>query len=126
MYPKDLLYTKDHEWLKQEKEDRVRIGITYYAQQELGDIVFLELPEEGSEIAVGEGLAVIESVKAVSDINSPVSGTIIEVNKDIEERPESLNEEPYKTWIVVIVPSDSSELDTLLTQSEYLDHIGEG
>ena len=126
MYPEELRYGKDHEWVKDEGNGRVRIGITHYAQQELGDVVFVELPEPETTVEKDDGFAVVESVKAVSDIYAPVAGTIVEANTELETNPELINEDPYgKGWIAVIAMSDKSQLDDLMTASEYREHIGE-
>lgn len=126
MYPEELRYSKDHEWVKDEGNGRVRVGITHYAQEELGDVVFVELPEVDATVKKDDGFAVVESVKAVSDIYAPVSGTIVEVNTALEENPERINSDPYgEGWIAVIQMSDPSELESLLSASEYREHIGE-
>lgn len=126
MYPEDLRYGKDHEWVRDEGDGRVRVGITHYAQQELGDVVFVELPETDTTVEKDDGFAVVESVKAVSDIYAPVSGTIVEVNTELETNPELINEDPYgKGWIAVIAMNDKSQLDDLMTAAEYRAHIGE-
>lgn len=126
MYPEDLRYGKDHEWVKDEGNGRVRVGITQYAQQELGDVVFVELPETETTVEKDDGFAVVESVKAVSDIYAPVTGTIVEANTDLETNPELINEDPYgKGWIAVISMNDKSQLDDLLTAADYKAHIGE-
>lgn len=118
--PQDLLYSKDHEWVKKEGDNKVRIGITDFAQNELGDIVFVELPDEDDEVTAGEDFGSVESVKTVSELTSPVSGTVVEVNEDLEDSPESVNESPYdNAWMVVIEVSDESELDGLLSAEEY-------
>jgi glycine cleavage system H protein len=111
MYPKDLKYTKDHEWLRQDGGE-VLVGITDFAQRQLGDVVFVELPEVGTTVTAGDSVAEVESTKSVSDIFAPVSGTIIEVNAELSDAPERLNEDPYgEGWLFVIEPSgDSSEL----------------
>ncbi len=110
-YPKNLMYTKDHEWVKFEGKTAV-IGITDFAQSQLGDIVFIELPEVGREVTQGEGLAVVESVKAVSDIYSPVNGVVVKVNAAVEDSPELVNEDAYGDgWIAVIeMTSEDNEL----------------
>ncbi|MFO7941158.1 MAG: glycine cleavage system protein GcvH [Bacillota bacterium] len=119
MYPEDLLYTEDHEWLK--VEDGVgTMGITDHAQDELGDIVFVELPEEEEELSQGDALGVVESVKAVSDIYMPVSGTIVEANEEVLDAPELVNSDPYgEGWLVKIRIEDESELDGLLNADDY-------
>ncbi|MFC3041372.1 glycine cleavage system protein GcvH [Virgibacillus xinjiangensis] len=117
--PKDLLYSKEHEWIKKEG-DNVRVGITDFAQDELGDIVFVELPEPGDELAVDEPFGSVESVKTVSELYAPVSGKVVEINEDLEDSPEFVNESPYeKAWMVVIEPSNTSELDDLLSPEQY-------
>jgi len=114
-----LKYSKEHEWVKVEG-NIAKIGISDYAQSSLGDIVFVELPEVGREVSVDESIGVIESVKAVSDIYSPVSGKIVEVNTELEDAPETINEFPYEQgWIYTIELSDSSELERLLSAEEY-------
>ncbi|GAB3057655.1 glycine cleavage system protein GcvH [Virgibacillus ainsalahensis] len=117
--PEDNLYSKEHEWVKKE-EGRLRIGITDFAQDELGDIVFVELPEVGDEIELDEPFGSVESVKTVSELYAPVSGKIIEVNEELEDSPEFVNESPYeKAWMVVVEPADESELDQLLSAEQY-------
>jgi len=117
--PKELRYSDDHEWIKTEG-DKVKIGITDFAQHELGDIVFVELPEIGSEIKAGEPFGSVESVKTVSELYAPVSGKVVEVNEDLNDSPEFVNESPYdKAWIIVIEPSDTTEADKLLTADQY-------
>lgn len=121
--PTDLLYSKEHEWVRREGSD-LRIGITDFAQSELGDIVFVELPEVGEEITVNEPFGSVESVKTVSELYAPVSGTVVEVNEDLEDNPEYVNESPYeKAWMIVVEPSDDSELDDLLSAEAYEAHI---
>jgi glycine cleavage system H protein len=117
--PEDLKYTKEHEWLRVENA-RARIGITDYAQNALTDIVFVELPEVGTEIDKGGILGTVESVKATSDIYSPVSGTIVEVNVALTETPELINKEPYGNgWLVVIELRDRTELEELMSPAQY-------
>lgn len=121
--PKDLLYTQEHEWVKKE-DDKVRIGITDFAQDELGDIVFVELPEVGDEIKVDEPFGSVESVKTVSELYAPISGKVVEVNSELGDNPEYVNESPYeKAWMVVVVPSDAEELEKLMTDTQYDDLI---
>lgn len=120
--PKDLLYSKDDEWLRAESETRFVVGVTDYAQQQLGDIVFVELPAVGHHVNVGDSFGVIESVKAVSDLHSPVSGEVIEVNPLLEDRPEAVNEDCYGDgWMVVIQGSDDDS--DLLEAEDYNEHI---
>lgn len=117
--PEDLLYSEEHEWVKKEG-DKVRIGITDFAQSELGDIVFVELPEEDDEVSIGESFGSVESVKTVSELYSPVSGTVVEVNEDLDDTPEAVNESPYENaWMLVVELSDESELDKLMTAEQY-------
>ncbi|MEF8793388.1 glycine cleavage system protein GcvH [Thiohalorhabdus sp.] len=116
----DRLYTKSHEWVKQEGDGSVTIGITDYAQDLLSDVVFVELPETDSTVASGDELAVAESVKAASDIYAPISGEIVAVNDDLEDSPEKVNEEPFDGgWIFQMRPGDESELDALMDPEAY-------
>lgn len=117
--PKDLKYSEDHEWVKQE-DGKVRLGITEFAQSELGDIVFVELPSEGDEITKGESFGSVESVKTVSELYAPLSGTVVEINEELEDSPELVNESPYEgAWMVVIELSDESQLDSLMDSAAY-------
>lgn len=100
-YPVELKYTKDHEWLKMEGDIAV-VGISDFAQDALGDVVFINLPEVGDTVTAGESFGDVESVKAVSDVNSPVTGVIVEVNEDLADSPEALNEDPYGAWIIKV------------------------
>lgn len=119
---KGLYYANSHEWVKIE-DSFAYIGITDYAQESLGEIVFVELPEVDDEVEAGEEFSAIESVKAASDIVSPLSGTIIEVNEDLEDSPEAINEDPYENWIVKIEFEDKSELEALMSADEYKEFI---
>ncbi|MBQ7247096.1 MAG: glycine cleavage system protein GcvH [Lachnospiraceae bacterium] len=101
-FPKDLKYTGTHEWVKFEDEKTAYVGITDYAQDALGDLVFVNLPGEGDEVASGEAFADVESVKAVSDVNSPVTGTVAEVNEELADEPQKMNEAPYEAWFVKV------------------------
>ena len=112
----ELLYSKSHEWVKEEG-DEVVIGLTDYAQSELGDLVFVNLPEEGDEVTVGEALSDVESVKAVSGVYSPVSGTVSEINEELLDAPETINEAPYDAWFVKV--KDVTEKEELLSAEEY-------
>jgi glycine cleavage system H protein len=115
----DLKYTDNHEWLKVER-DTAKIGITDYAQSQLTDIVFVELPEVGKEIKKGDELCVVESVKSVSEIYAPVSGKVVNINKQLEETPETINESPYdEGWLVEIEITDKSEVEGLLDANSY-------
>lgn len=119
MYPDDLRYSKEHEWVRPEN-GRARVGITYYAQDELGDVVFVDLPRVGSSVQAGEAFMAVESVKAVSDIYAPVSGRIVEVNEELADRPELINEDPYGAgWLAVIEMDNPAELDELLDAEQY-------
>jgi glycine cleavage system H protein len=117
--PKDLLYTEDHEWARKEDGEIIE-GITDYAQSELQDIVYIELPEVGMEVVQGDPIATIEAVKTVTDLYAAVSGKIVEVNKELDSKPEFINKDPYDGgWIVRIKISDPAELDTLLDARDY-------
>lgn len=117
--PKELRYSEEHEWVKVEGE-QVRVGITDFAQSELGDIVFVELPEVGDEITADEPFGSVESVKTVSELYAPVSGKVVAINEDLNDSPEFVNESPYeKAWMIVVEPSDSSEVDKLMTAEQY-------
>ncbi|MFZ5767618.1 MAG: glycine cleavage system protein GcvH [Bacillota bacterium] len=125
MYPKEFRYTKTHEWAKVEG-DLVRVGITNYAQEHLGDIVFVELPEVGREVKQGEAFGVVESVKAVSDCYAPVSGEVVEINEALADKPETLNQDPHgEGWMVVIRMSDPAELNNLMDVAAYEKHCEE-
>lgn len=120
----DLLYTEDHEWLKVDGDEGT-IGLADYAQDALGDIVYVELPEEEDEFDAEEALGAVESVKAASDIFTPVSGEIIEVNEELLDSPELINEDPYENWLVKIKIADKSELDNLMSSEEYKKFLDE-
>jgi glycine cleavage system H protein len=125
--PAELRYTKDHEWIKLEDEFTGLCGITDYAQEMLTDIVFVELPEKGDEVKQGQQIAVVESVKAVSDVYSPVSGKITEVNLKLEDAPELLNTDPYgEGWIFKIDVSKKSDIDDLMDSKAYTEHVESG
>ena len=118
--PAELRYSKDHEWARLEANGRVRVGITDYAQDALGDVVFIELPATGTAVAAGDTFGEVESTKSVSDLFAPVSGTIIEVNDMLTDAPEKLNEDPYgEGWICLIEPDDPAQFDILLDASAY-------
>ena len=119
--PEDLHYSKDHEWVRVESNNAV-IGITDYAQNSLGDVVYVELPKENDEFATNESFGSVESVKAVSEVFSPVSGTVVEVNSSLNDEPEKVNEDPYgEGWMIKIRMSNPGEVDSLLTAAEYED-----
>lgn len=115
----DLLYTNEHEWIRKIGDDIVEIGISAYAAGELGDLVYAEAEPEDTELSEGDIIGSVESVKMASDVFSPVNGTIVEANEDIEDEPESINESPYETWIVKVKLDDASELDELMDAAEY-------
>ncbi|TAM64788.1 MAG: glycine cleavage system protein GcvH [Rhodanobacter sp.] len=122
--PGDLKFLKSHEWARVEDDGLVRVGISDHAQQQLGDLVYVELPEVGSSVKAGTGVAVVESVKAASDIYSPVSGEIVEVNEALNDKPEIINEDAYEEgWIFLVRPSDRDELDELLDANAYEDLV---
>jgi len=117
--PEELRYSQDHEWARLEG-GKVRIGITDYAQDALGDVVFVQLPEVGASVSGGQSLSEVESTKSVSDVYAPVSGTVVEVNGELADAPERLNDDTYgEGWICVIEPDDPSQLDNLLDAEGY-------
>jgi len=119
MYPEELRYSKDHEWIGVDG-DRGRIGITDYAQNQLGDVVFLELPEVGRTLAPGEQFGTVESVKAVSELFSPVAGEVVEVNSELTSKPELINEDPYgAAWLMVVRITDPVTVETLMDAKAY-------
>ncbi|MBT2657427.1 glycine cleavage system protein GcvH [Bacillus sp. ISL-18] len=123
--PKELRYSEEHEWVKVEGE-KVRVGITDFAQHELGDIVFVELPEVGADVSADEPFGSVESVKTVSELYAPVSGKVVEINEELSDNPEFVNESPYeKAWMIVIEPSDVSEVDNLMSAEQYAEMIKE-
>ncbi|MFD1415626.1 glycine cleavage system protein GcvH [Oceanobacillus jeddahense] len=123
--PKDYLYSKEHEWVKKE-DGKVRIGITDFAQDELGDIVFVELPEVGDSLELEEPFGSVESVKTVSELYAPVSGKVVEVNEELEDSPELVNESPHeKAWMVVVELENEDELEDLLDAEAYQAFIEE-
>ena len=118
--PNELKYTKEHEWLREEADGTFTVGITEHAQELLGDMVFIDLPEVGTTVSQGDDCSVAESVKAASDIYAPISGEIVEVNSELEDSPEHVNSEPYGSgWIFRIKASDTSELEALLDAAAY-------
>jgi glycine cleavage system H protein len=122
-YPDDRKYTKDHEWIRI-SGDAAEIGITDFAQQQLGDVVYVELPEVGIQVAAGQPFGSIESVKAVSELFAPVSGQVIEVNGDLKQHPEVVNSNPHATWMIKVRPSNSGDTAGLLDSSEYQKLLG--
>jgi glycine cleavage system H protein len=120
MYPSDLKYTKDHEWVRLSGE-QAHVGITDYAQKQLGDVVYLELPEVGRAFSKGDVFGTIESVKAVSELYAPVSGEVVEVNADLAQRPESVNSDPHGAWMIVMKLSSPGDAGDLLDATAYTD-----
>jgi glycine cleavage system H protein len=124
--PADLRYTREHEWARQEGE-RVRVGITHFAQEQLGDVVFVELPKAGARVRAHQTFGVVESVKAVSDLFAPVSGEVAEVNAELAQKPETVNQDPYgRGWMLAVTPADPKEWDQLLTAAQYEQFIAAG
>ena len=118
-HPDDLLYSSDHEWARVD-DGKVRIGVTDYAQDALGDVVFVELPETGRTVTAGEGIAEVESTKSVSDIYAPIAGTVAEVNDALADQPERINDDPYGDgWICVIEAADVTDIDSLMDAAAY-------
>ncbi len=124
--PGDLLYTKEHEWLRREENNSVTIGITDHAQSALGDLVYVELPEVGQDLEDGDEMAVVESVKAASDVYAPLAGNIIAVNEDLADDPEKINSDPYGGgWIVRLQPSDAIDEGALMSPDAYQQFVDE-
>jgi len=125
MYPEEFRYTKEHEWIKVEGSTGV-IGITFHAQKELGDIVYVDLPKAGSTIAAGKSMGSVESVKAVSEIYAPATGEVLEVNEELAGKPEKLNEDPHgAAWLVKIRLANPAEIGSLLSASAYQSYLSE-
>jgi glycine cleavage system H protein len=125
MYPDDLKYTREHEWARAEG-DRATIGITDYAQEALGDIVYVDVPPVGTAVSSGEAFGEVESTKSVSDLYSPVSGTIVERNDELDKSPELINSDPYgQGWLVVVQMTDADELDQLMEADAYAEMVAE-
>ena len=123
---KTLKFTDSHEWVRDNGDGTVTIGISEHAQEMLGDVVFVDLPDVEDEVEAGESFSLVESVKAASDIYSPITGEVVEINEELEDSPELINEEPYEGgWIVKVKMSDVSELDNLKDADEYLNSIEE-
>jgi glycine cleavage system H protein len=124
--PADLRYTREHEWAKQEG-GRIRVGITAFAQEQLGDVVFVELPKPGARVRAHQTFGVVESVKAVSDLFAPISGEVAEVNAELVKKPETVNQDPYgQGWMIVVSPADAKEWDQLLTAAQYSEFVAQG
>ncbi len=122
--PDDLRYLESHEWARREDDGRVRVGISDFAQDELGDVVFVELPDEGDQVEADADFGVVESIKAVSDIYAPISGTVVETNDALVEEPELVNEDSYGDgWMIAVDPADESEFGELLSAEEYREQI---
>jgi glycine cleavage system H protein len=118
--PDDLKYTASHQWVRQEADGAASVGITYYAQEQLGDVVYVQHPVVGRKVTRGEPCALVESVKAASDIPAPLSGEVVAINQAVADAPEQLNRDPYNAWLFRIRPSDSSEMVGLLDAAGYL------
>jgi len=124
--PDDLLYTKDHEWIRQEADGTCVVGITHHAQDSLGDVTFVEMPSIGQSFDRGSVFGVVESVKAASDLYMPVNGDIIEINDDLNDSPENVNNDPYNAgWMIKIKPNEETTTDDLLNSESYKTEIGE-
>ena len=117
--PKELRYTESHEWVRRESDGSLSIGITDHAQEQLGDIVFVEAPQPGRKVAAGESVGVVESVKAASDIYAPVAGEVVSANPDLASSPEKVNEDAYAAWMYRIKPANPADLDKLLDAAAY-------
>jgi glycine cleavage system H protein len=123
-YPADYKYTKEHEWIKSDGKNAT-IGITHYAQESLGDIVFVDLPKVGTEIAAGKTFGTVESVKAVSDLYAPTSGTVTEVNGELATAPEKVNKDAHNAWMIKVTLKNPGELDSLLSAADYEKFVAE-
>jgi glycine cleavage system H protein len=123
--PADRRYTTEHEWIKPEGQDYV-VGITAFAQDQLGDIVYVELPKVGDQLQAGKAFGVIESVKTASDLYAPISGEVVEVNAALVDEPQSVNDAPYdRGWMIKVRPSDATQVEQLLTAEQYTEQTGE-
>lgn len=123
--PQELRYTKNHEWVRRRDDGNLAVGITDHAQEQLGDLVYVELPETGRQVKAGEACAVVESVKAAADIYSPVAGTILEVNEDLAANPELINQNPYGVHLFVLQPDDPADTENLLDAEAYAKLVNE-
>src|ERR1700704_3358665 len=121
-YPAGYKYTKDHEWVEL-SGDRAKVGITDYAQKQLGDVVYVELPEVGAALKQGESFGTIESVKAVSELYAPVSGEVVEVNTALKDKPEAVNANPFESWMIVVKIAEPAETGALLDAAQYTDLV---
>ncbi len=124
--PEHLKYTSSHEWVRREADGSLSIGITQHAQEQLGDVVFIDNPQPGRQVTQGEECGVIESVKAAGDIHAPVSGEIVAANAELADAPEKINEDPYGAWMFRIKPSDPAQVDALLDAAGYLKSVESG
>ncbi len=123
--PGDRKYTREHEWARLDEDGTITVGVTSYAQEQLGDVVYVELPEDGREVLLDEPFGVIESVKTVSDLFAPVSGEVVAVNDELEDPPEIINSDPYDSgWLVVLRPTSPGEFEGLLSARDYDEHSG--
>ena len=118
MYPSDLKYTKDHEWVRIDGTTGT-VGITHFAQQQLGDVVYVDLPEVGTTLTVGQAFGTIESVKAVSELFTPVAGTVTDVNTALKDRPDAVNSQPHESWMIKVTLSNAGDADALLDAAAY-------
>jgi glycine cleavage system H protein len=124
-YPEKFRYSKEHEWVKQE-DGKARMGVTNYAQDELGDVVYVELPAIGAKVKANDSFITVESVKAASDVFAPVTGKVVEVNRELESHPELVNQSPHEHgWMAVLEMSNPDELNKLMTAEEYEEYVGE-
>jgi glycine cleavage system H protein len=121
-YPAGFKYTKDHEWIEL-TGDRGKVGVTDYAQRQLGDVVYVDLPDVGDALKKGESFGTIESVKAVSELYAPVSGDVVEVNTALKDKPEAVNSNPHDTWLVILKIGNPAEMDGLLDAAQYADLV---
>jgi glycine cleavage system H protein len=124
MYPAELKYTKDHEWIRVDGDTGV-IGITNFAQQQLGDVVYVDLPEVGTQLTAGQTFGTIESVKAVSELYAPVSGEVVEVNTTLKDKPEDVNAKPHDSWMIKVRLANAAETNGLMDAAAYQSHTGE-
>lgn len=125
MYPADFHYTKEHEWVRASGDGTATIGITFHAQKELGDIVYVDLPKPGAAVQAGKTMGSVESVKAVSDVYAPISGEVLEINETLAQAPEKLNEDPHgEAWLVKIKMSAPEEIQQLLSAEDYQSYVG--
>lgn len=122
--PAELKYTQSHEWVRVEADGTVAVGITAYAQDALGDIVFVDLPAIGTELSAGKDCAVVESVKAAGDIYAPVSGEVVAINDEVKDAPESINSDAFSAWLFKLKPANMADVDALMSADDYAKNIG--